>query len=144
MNEEAWNDEEIFEPYEEIHLQYGEEVVAEVFGDDMQIPKVNPFSHFGIGALELLTEALFMFIEHGHRMGYSQKEVERISKLPKNEMVENMKLLKPSMNGPLLTTVDREAVHMLDGYVIDAMGDAEARAIAKDTIPDIENFLKNQ
>ena len=44
MNEEAWNDEEIFEPYEEIHLQYGEEVVAEVFGDDMQIPKVNPFS----------------------------------------------------------------------------------------------------
>jgi hypothetical protein len=33
---------------------------------------------------------------------------------------------------------------MLDDLIMDAMAYSEAREIAKETIPDIEDFLKNQ
>ena len=126
------------------HDEEMQEIMKKVFSDDTKFPTENPFIRFGFDALQTLTEALFIYQNHGHRMGFSFSQVHEIAQLPDREKDEALKFLVPSPDGPLLTEDDRALADMLDDLIMDAMAYSEAREIAKETIPDIEDFLKNQ
>lgn len=121
------------------------EIMDKIFHKVEQYPVPNPFGGMTFEALQLLTEALFMFSKHEHRMGYDRAEVERIAQLTnedeKDEAIQN---LTPTMNGPLLTDDEQAIVGFIDHFIMEAMADLEAHEIAKEGMPDIEDFLKNQ
>lgn len=121
------------------------EVMDKIFHKVEQYPVPNPFSGMTFEALQLLTEALFVFSQHEHRMGYDRAEVDRIAQLTnEEEKDEAIRNLTPTMNGPLLTDDEQAIVGFIDHFIMEAMADLEAYEIAKDGMPDIEDFLKNQ
>lgn len=122
-----------------------QEIMTKMFQEGTKFPVANPFSRFTFDALQLLTEALFVFSEIGHRMGYDRNEVNRIAMLTDEaEKEQAIQALKPNLNGPLLTDEERLILGILDHFSLEAMTDLEAHEIAKEVIPDIENFLKDK
>ncbi len=121
-----------------------QEALRVVLYEDTKFPAHNPFMPLGFEALQLITEALFLMTEHGRRMGFSESEIHRISLLPDDEKMKALGTIQPSINGPELTDSEQEIIGFIDELIIDAMGYLEAKEIAKETIPDIEDFLKNR
>lgn len=121
------------------------QMLDKIFQEGTQYPVPNPFGMFTFEALQLLTEALFVFAEHGQRMGYDREVVDKIARLTNEaEKEEALRTLHPSINGPLFTEEDEAIVSILDHFTMEAMADLEAHEIAKEVIPDIEKFLKDQ
>jgi hypothetical protein len=106
--------------------------------------RMNPFmsDHFDVDDLSLITEAIGLFIQNNSRLMYNAKAIMEIAKLPDNERMQAVSLLKPKFEGLPLSDMELDRLELIDNFVLDAMGVKEVESEVDGVIYSLEEHLK--